>query len=207
MPRPRSLTPARIAEAALAVIDAEGLAALTMKAVAARLGMGTMSLYRYVADRAELEELVVERVLADVDTATPDGPWRERVAVLAGRVRAAVALHPNALPLTAAHRDGSPALARWSESVLEVLTGAGFAGEDRVVALRALVAYLVGAIELEHRGPLEGRSTRRMAELTGFPLLAATARDALALPPGAEFGRGLAALLDGLDGLAGSPPR
>ncbi|GAB2812700.1 TetR/AcrR family transcriptional regulator C-terminal domain-containing protein [Actinocorallia aurea] len=200
MPRPRSLTPDRISEAALAVIDAEGLAALSMKAVAARLGMGAMSLYRYVADRAELEELVVERVMADVDTEVPEGPWRERIAVLAERVRAAVARHPNALPLTAAHRDGSPSLARWSEAVLAVLTGAGFTGADRVVALRALVAYLVGAIELEHRGPLDGRSTRRMAGLTGFPLLAETARDAAALPPGAEFRRGLDLLLDGLAG-------
>ncbi|MDX6738648.1 TetR/AcrR family transcriptional regulator [Actinocorallia sp. A-T 12471] len=200
MPRPRSLTPDRIAEAALAVIDADGLAALSMKAVAARLGMGTMSLYRYVADRAELEELVVERVLADVSTGDAEGTWRERVMTLAERVRAAVGRHPNALPLIAAHRDGSPSLARWTEAVLVVLTGAGFAGRERVVALRALVAHLLGAVELEHRGPLGGRSTRRMTELAAFPLLAETARDALALPPDEEFRRGLDLLLDGLEG-------
>jgi len=67
MPRPRSLTQAAIAAAALAVIDRDGVAGLSMRAVAAELGTGTMSLYRYVADRDELERWVVDLVLAEVD--------------------------------------------------------------------------------------------------------------------------------------------
>jgi AcrR family transcriptional regulator len=127
MPRPRSLTHDQIAEAAVAVIDREGLAAMTMRTVAHELGMSTMSLYRYVSGRDELETLVGEAVLATVDDRPPPpGPWRERVTTMVDRVRAAAACHPGAIPLAVAHRPTSPASRRWSATVLDVLAEAGF---------------------------------------------------------------------------------
>src|SRR5687768_14118372 len=100
MPRPRSLTPTDIAVAALAVVDRDRLAGLTMRAVAAELGMGTMSLYRYVADRDQLESLILDLVLAEVDFTPPPGPWRGQIAALAERVRDAISAHPEVAPLT-----------------------------------------------------------------------------------------------------------
>lgn len=83
MPRPRSLTSTRIATAAIAVVDRDGLDALSMRTVAGELGMGTMSLYRYVADRAELEQLVVDEVLARIDlTTSARASWRTQVIQL-----------------------------------------------------------------------------------------------------------------------------
>ncbi|MFE0643650.1 TetR/AcrR family transcriptional regulator [Streptomyces sp. NPDC058877] len=203
MPRPRSLTPERLAAAALAVIDRDGLAALSMRTVAKELAMSPMGLYRYVADREELEGLVVERVLSAVDTAppAPDAPWRDRIELMAGRLREAVARHPSAVPLTVAHRHRSPAGLRWSEAVLEILTGAGIDGGRRVVALRALHAYITGAIQLEHLGPLAGSGTEAIAALPAdrFPRLAETAHDARAIGPEEEFFGGLRLLLRGLD--------
>ncbi|MET8833765.1 TetR/AcrR family transcriptional regulator C-terminal domain-containing protein [Micromonospora sp. NPDC004540] len=201
MPRPRSLTPDQLADAALAVLDRGGLAGLTMRAVGAQLGTSTMGLYRYVADREELEGLVVERVLAGVDVTPPaGGPWQHRVRVLVDRVRAAVGAHPAVVPLLPAHRHRSPGVLRWAEAVLVVLTEAGFAGTRRVVALRALLSYLIGAIQLEHLGPLAGAGTAAMAQLPrdAFPHMAETARDARGVGPDEEFGGGLALLLDGL---------
>ncbi|MFI9010506.1 TetR/AcrR family transcriptional regulator [Actinosynnema sp. NPDC053489] len=199
MPRPKSLTPSALASATLAVLDREGLAALSMRAVAAELGMGTMSLYRYVADRDGLEALVVEHLLSGVDTVPPRALWDKQVAVLVERVRAAVSAHPEAVPLTMAHRHRSPGLLRWSESVLAVLTAAGFTGEQRVVAMRALLSYLIGAIGLEHRGPLSGVGTDAMATMgEQYPLLAETAATARAIPPDVEFRQGLDVVLSGL---------
>ncbi|GAA0964334.1 TetR/AcrR family transcriptional regulator [Actinocorallia libanotica] len=200
MPRPRSLTPSRIADAALAVLDAEGHGALSMRAVAARLGMGTMSLYRYVEDRSALEELVVERILEPVDLTAPDGAWRHRLLELSERVRRAVAAHPAAIPLAIAHRQSSPTLLRWTETVLDVLTAAGLTGHARAAALRALLAHLIGALELAHGAPLQGEGTRRLSALppADFPLLTATARDAAAISPEEEFRLGLELLLNGL---------
>jgi AcrR family transcriptional regulator len=201
MPRPRSLTTNRIAAAALAVIDRDGLNALSMRAVATELGMGTMSLYRYVSDREELEELVVDLVLSTVDTTRPHrAPWPRQVAILVERVREAVAAHPYVVPLTMTHRHTSRSLLRWSESVLAVLTEAGFTGLHRVIALRALLSYVIGAIQLEHLGALSGPGTAAMANLptNEFPLLSQTARHAQPIPPDEEFRRGLTILLRGL---------
>lgn len=201
MPRPRSLTPEHIAAAALAVADREGLAALTMRAVAAELGMATMSLYRYVTGRAELEGLLVDLVLADVDiTPPPRAQWPKQLTVLVERMRDTVAAHPGIVPLTLIHRHTSTGVQRWSESVLRVLTEAGFTGPQRVVALRGLLSYLIGAVQLEHLGPLSGPGTTTMVDLPKdeYPLLAETARHARRIPAPEEFRRGLTIMLNGL---------
>lgn len=201
MPRPRSLTPTKLADAALAVLDRDNLPGLTMRAVGAQLGTSTMALYRYVADREELEALVVERVLDGVDTRPPvEVPWPDGIRELVDRVRVAVGAHPAVVPLLPAHRHRSPAILRWGEAVLAVLTRAGFRGTRRVVAFRALLAYVVGAIQMEHLGGLGGPGTAVIAALprAEFPLLAETARAAAAVGPDDEFGGGLDLLLDGL---------
>ncbi|MFG1927875.1 TetR/AcrR family transcriptional regulator C-terminal domain-containing protein [Cryptosporangium sp. NPDC048952] len=200
MPRPRSLTPDQLAVAALAVADRRDL---SMRTVAAELGMSTMGLYRYVADREELERLVVDHVFETVDTDPPTGPWEEQVVELAARARAAFAAHPAVVALTLTHRHQSPGTLRWAESLLAVLTDAGFADRERVIAVRAVFSYLVGAMQLEHLGPLSGTGTRALADLPAddFPHTTANARRALALSADEEFTEGLQALLRGLAAL------
>jgi AcrR family transcriptional regulator len=199
MPRPRSLTNDDIARAALAVIDRDGLAALAMRAVAVELGMGTMSLYRYISDRAQLEALVVDLVLAEVDFVPPKrASWQKRLAVLAERVRAAIGAHPEVVSLTMVHRQSSVNSLRWGEAMLGVLTAAGFAGQDRAIALRSLLSYVIGAIQLDYLGPLKGAGTQTIATQEDFPLLAETAQGARKIQPDEEFRRGLGVLLKGL---------
>lgn len=165
MPRPRSLRPEQIAAAALAVIDADGLAALSMRAVARELGMGTMSLYRYVADRDELEVMVVDLVLAEVDLDVPRASPARRLAALAERVRDAAAGHPSVVPLVLTHRHRSPASLRWGEAVLAALTDWGYTGKRRVYAFRAVLAYVLGALQVENFGALTGPGTLVLAQL------------------------------------------
>jgi AcrR family transcriptional regulator len=201
MPRPRSLTHSGIATAALAAIDRAGLAALSMRAVAAQLGVSTMSLYRYVTDREQLEGLVVDLVLSSVDTTPPVGSsWTKQVAALVERIRDAVGAHPSVVPLILTRRHTSETMLRWFEAILGVLADAGFTGAQRVVALRSLSSYVIGAMQLEHLGPLSGSGTAVMANLPhdGYPLLADTARHAQQLPPDEEFRRGLDVILRGL---------
>ncbi|WP_411110202.1 TetR/AcrR family transcriptional regulator C-terminal domain-containing protein [Streptomyces sp. c-19] len=202
MPRPRSLTLEQLALAALAVIDRDGLAGLSMRTVAKELAMSPMGLYRYVADREELEGLVVDRVLGAVDATPPpaDSPWQERVETMAGRLRDAVIRHPGAIPLTVIHRHHAAAGLRWSETVLGILAEGGVDDVRRVVALRALHAYVTGAIQLEHLGALSGDGTAVIANLPKdrFPLLAETARTAGAVGPDEEFFGGLRLILRGL---------
>ncbi|GAB2443224.1 TetR/AcrR family transcriptional regulator C-terminal domain-containing protein [Streptosporangium sandarakinum] len=205
MPRPRSLTPTTLATAALAVIDRDGLAGLTMRTVAKEVGMSTMGLYRYVTDRAELERLVVDLVLSQVDTAPPDpaAPWTDRVAAMVRRLRGAVGTHPSVIPLIVAHRHRSERLLGWSETLVGILKEAGLDGPRRVVALRCLLAYVIGALQLDHLGPLAGPGTSVIADLPEFPLMAETAREARGVGVGAEaeaeFDDGLAAILRGME--------
>ncbi|WP_433516045.1 TetR/AcrR family transcriptional regulator [Nonomuraea sp. CA-143628] len=200
MPRPRSLTPDQLATAALAVIDRDGLAGLSMRAVAQEIGMSTMGLYRYVDDRGELEQLVIDRVLDNVDTMPPDKsrPWRERIEIMVERLRVVVGSHPWLVLLIVAHRHRSVAILRWSEPLAAILAEAGLDGRERVVALRSLLAYVVGAIQIEQLGPLAGAGTQVIADRAELPYLSETAGHAHDVTTDEEFHGGLALLLRGI---------
>ena len=198
MPRPRSLTTERLATATLAVIDRDGLDALTMRSVAKELGMATMSLYRYVTDKDELEVLVVDHVLSGVDLAVPPGDWRDRITEMLSRIREAVVTHPATVPLLLRHRHAVPASLTQIEAMLAILTDAGFTGQRRAIAQRTIVAYFFGMLQNEHYGPLAGAGTAAMAAQERFPLLAETAAVAGKIAGDAEFHTGLEIVLRGL---------
>ncbi|MFE3444238.1 TetR/AcrR family transcriptional regulator [Nocardia sp. NPDC059180] len=201
MPRPRSLTTDDLSGAALAVIDRNGLDALTMRAVAKELGTATMALYRYVADRAALEILVVERIFAAIDLTLPPGlDWRERVRVLLNRTRLASAEHPEAVPLILRHRQSARGSLGLIDATLSALTDGGLTGVDRVIAQRTLIGYLLGFLQNEHYGALSGPGTAIMAGLSPeeYPFLAQTAADARTVTPEHEFRAGLDVILAGL---------
>ncbi|WP_433524735.1 TetR/AcrR family transcriptional regulator [Nocardia pseudovaccinii] len=201
MPRPRSLTSPAIAAAAVAVLDRDGLSGLTMRAVAKELRIATMGLYRYVADRDELEMLVVDHLLADIDLTPPADPdWRDRIAALLDRMRTTVSAHPAAIPLVVRHRQSAPNSLRWIEAMLTVLTDAGFTGIGRVLAQRTLMAFLLGHLQNEHYGPLSGAGTAAMTQLmpADYPLLVQTATEARNIDADTEFRLGLETVLRGL---------
>ncbi|MFE6772485.1 TetR/AcrR family transcriptional regulator [Streptomyces fimicarius] len=86
---------AEITTAALALADAEGLAAVSMRALAQRLGTGPASLYRYVGSRDELLDLMADAVAAELDLcAAPTGDWLDDLVGLARQSKAAHVRHP-----------------------------------------------------------------------------------------------------------------
>nr|WP_232541562.1 TetR/AcrR family transcriptional regulator C-terminal domain-containing protein [Nocardia bovistercoris] len=196
------MTTADLAAAAIAVIDRDGLPALTMRAVAKELRVATMALYRYVTDRDHLEILVVDRVLEGVDlTLPPDTDWRARIDLLMHRMRDAVSAHPETVPLFLRHRQSATATLRYIEATLAVLTDAGFDGRDRVIAQRAIIGFLLGFLQNEHHASLRGPGTEAMARLSPheYPLLVQTASQAREVSPAEEFSGGVRILLRGLD--------
>jgi AcrR family transcriptional regulator len=202
MPRPRSLTSHAIAAAALRIVDRDGLTLLSMRTVAGELGVSAMALYRYVASREELETLVVEEVLRGVDlTAPPAQTWQMRLRSLAERARRAVGDHPAVVPLLLTRRHGSESSVRWGEAMMRALADGGFGGTLRALAFRALLSYILGAVQVEHFGALNGSGTAAIARLPPdqFPMLAETARHARRINPDREFVAGLEAVLAGLD--------
>jgi AcrR family transcriptional regulator len=208
VPRPRSLDQASIAAAALAVIDRDGLAALTMRAVAAELGVATMSLYRYVSGREEVERLIVDRIFLAADArVSPEASWQRQVTELSEAVRSAVGEHAAVIHLLLVHFQHSSGAWNWLTALLGTLSRAGFTTPQRVVAVRSLQAYVIGMLQTQFLNPIHGAGTTALASLSPdeYPLIVQTAQAALSMTPEQEFGHGLALLLKGLESLPEEP--
>lgn len=105
MGRPRTplLSRERIRDTALALIDAEGLPALSMRKLAAELGVQAASLYSHYATKDELLEDVASSIMSQVDaSAFESADWRQGVLSWARSYRSALAAHPNFVPFIAA---------------------------------------------------------------------------------------------------------
>ncbi len=133
-PRARTLSRGAIAEAALAIIDAEGLDAVTMRTVAHSLGTGPASLYAHVAGKDELLELVIERVIGEADfSVVPDpGRWSEQLKDQVREMRTVFGRHRDLARASFARIPLGENALRGSEAMISILR----AGElpDQVVA-------------------------------------------------------------------------
>jgi AcrR family transcriptional regulator len=128
-PQPRvPITLDRIIAGALELIDRDGLDALSMRNLAAELGTGTTTLYRYVAGKDEVLVLVADAVLGETRLRRPlDGAgWREVLEELAHSMRAALSHHPNVAALFATAVPVGPNSLRGRELSLGVLRACGF---------------------------------------------------------------------------------
>ena len=122
----------RIVDAALALLDAEGFEAVTMPSLAKRLGVGTMSLYRHVADKDDLINAVAERVLSGV--AVPDGDpddWEGRVVGYLRALRDAAIAHPALSRILAERGLTVGPVFEQLEAVHAILRAAGFSDLGR----------------------------------------------------------------------------
>jgi AcrR family transcriptional regulator len=156
----RGLSLDRIVTATLELVDEQGIGAATMRAVSSRLEVRSMSLYRYVRDRDELFDAVVERIvneLADdpeVQLRPVDG-WRPYLTRMAHGVRRYARAHPHAFPLVATRPPTAPWVnpplrsLRWVEAMLTGLAAEGFSDEQVLFTYRTFNSYLLGALLLE----------------------------------------------------------
>lgn len=142
-----TLSRARVVDGALALIDADGLEAVTMPALAKQLGVGTMSLYRHVEDKRDLVNAVAERVLGGVQV--PDGnddDWEGRVVGYLRALREAAIEHPALARILAEHGLTVGPVFDQLERVHTILRRAGFSDTDAVRAFYALFVYVFGFV-------------------------------------------------------------
>lgn len=148
----RTLSEERVTETALALVDREGGAALSVRRVALELGVRPNALYTYVPDRAGLERALVEWVMLQADLAHLDGParaWRSRIRDYALALRSALLDHPAVAPLLmTAPMDGPAALAV-GERLIAAFEDAGLTGKAPARACWVLIVYVVGAVALD----------------------------------------------------------
>lgn len=158
--RRAGLSVERIVDATLALIDEQGIGAASMRVVASRLGVRAMSLYKYVENRDELFDAVVDRVVNElgddpqVQTRPVQG-WRPYLSAMAHGVRRYARAHPHAFPLVATRPPAAPWInpplrsLRWVEALLSSLTEQGFTEEQVLFTYRTFNSFLLGYLLLE----------------------------------------------------------
>ncbi|MBT2228983.1 TetR/AcrR family transcriptional regulator [Nonomuraea sp. NEAU-A123] len=138
----------QIVSAALELLDAEGIDALSMRKLGIRLSAGATSMYTHVANKDELLELLVDQVYGEVEVPAADDPagWRAAITRYAHSLRATVLRHPwivSVLGETGVAYLG-PNVMRQNEAILAAFEQGGFTLEAADRALNTVVAYVIG---------------------------------------------------------------
>jgi len=202
----------RIVAGALALIDREGLSALSMRNLATELGTGTTTLYRHVAGKDEVLVLVADAVLEETQALHPlDGMgWRPVIAELAHAMRAALTAHPNVAPVFATAVPVGPNSLRGRELTLRVLRERGF-NETLAADVYTAVAHQVLASVLQEpmndfragglgaSKSLTLRDFYRSLPAGQYPHLVGLADELTSRTATEEFEFGLGCLLDGVE--------
>jgi AcrR family transcriptional regulator len=207
------LTREAIVEAALRVVGREGAQALSMRRVAEELGTGPASLYWHVASKDELANLIIDRVVGEIELPPPDpARWQEQLKEFGLNAWRALARYPGVAALTLGRVPIGPNLMRQLEWSLVLLRGAGI--PDRIAAYAGdLFGLYLGAHGLEQAAgfsaPIgEDRPPEEIARMVRdyfasmppdrFPNVLATLDDLVAGGPQERFELGLDVLIRGL---------
>jgi AcrR family transcriptional regulator len=214
----------RIVQAAVRFIDERGLRELTMRRLGAYLGVEGMALYRHLPGREALLDAVVESVVDEL-YGDPDlgldvpGGWVDYLQRLAHGLRRIALAHPEVFPLVATR----PAAAPWVrpplrslrgiESLLQVMTSAGFSDEDAAAVYRAFSSFLLGHLLLEvsalgvETGPVEEPEVAPVHDLSAYPMLRRLEPHLSQDHSAADFEEALETLLDRIALMLPSRPR
>jgi AcrR family transcriptional regulator len=146
--RDRGLSRAEIIRTAIAVADAEGPDAISMRRIARELGAGAMSLYWHVGSKEELLDLMLESIEAEIEVPEPSGDWRADLGAFAHRTRAAMSRHRWAMEFIGGRPPSGPNDAQNLERLLGLLDGLA---DDRLTMdiLGAVATYVTGAVMRE----------------------------------------------------------
>jgi AcrR family transcriptional regulator len=140
-----ALTRHRVVTEALTLIAEGGVPALTMRGLAARLGVVPGALYRHVPNKDRLQDLVLDGVLAEIDCAVDHTlPWTEQITVLAHRLRTVLAAHPGVAALLSTRDPLGPHSLALAEAFLRPLHAAGFPHRQAGHAFFLIVGYTLG---------------------------------------------------------------
>lgn len=202
-----------IARAAIDLADERGVSALSMRRIATSLGAAPMSLYTYVPGKAELLELMLDAVCAEMPLADTTGrPWRERATAVAEENRELHRAHPWTIAISTDRPVLGPGAMAKYEHELDAFSGLGL--DD--VAIDDSLAFLLSFVRSTARDPAAAPSTTdeqwwranepllaRMFDPATYPNAvrigaAAGSRHGTAFDPEHAFDFGLRRVLDGL---------
>jgi AcrR family transcriptional regulator len=155
----RALSEEQIVDAALALLEEGGTAAMSVRGIAGRVGVAPNAVYTYFPDKAAVERGVVERLLGEVRAAAPprEGEsWRDGIEALAVALHDVLARHPGAVPLTIGGPIDGPHALALGERLLELLDAAGLSPQDAARSSYLLITYAFGSMALDVADPSAG---------------------------------------------------
>lgn len=139
----------QIAKAAVAVADAEGIEAVSMRRIAREVGAGTMTLYRYVRNKDELYALMVDAVLGPDEPRGTRAEWQRMLRDFGCAVRQLVFDHPWWPALQAGVPAPSPKMVRGMESIFAALDGSGLQIDEMLEAMTIVMSFAMGTAQDE----------------------------------------------------------
>jgi AcrR family transcriptional regulator len=199
----------RVLQGAIAVADAAGVRALTIRSLAAELGVKPMSVYYYVANKSEILDGIVDEVFSEIDIPPGNGDWRSEIRRRANSARRVLRRHPWAIALLESRKTPGPATLRHHDAMIGTLRKAGFSVEMTAHAYALLDSYVYGFAIQEAALPFQGPETvagvaePMMEQFPAgeYPHLVELATEYI-LQPGYDFGNefefGLNVILDAL---------
>ena len=210
-PRPRrrrgsrpALDRERVVEAGLQIVDAEGVEALSFRRLAADLGVTPMAVYWHVQDKAELLDLIGERVLEAVDVPPAEGDWRTQLREVHRAMLGPLLEHPNAVELVIGRARFGPAGIALFERILSILRAAGFSPQATFDAYQSLYLFQLGFMATARRTP-EFREVQRQGALYlrsldpgHFPAIGEVAPVIGLRPLADQFEIGLGVVIEGI---------
>jgi AcrR family transcriptional regulator len=170
--RAGELTREDVIGAAAQLVAERGYAGLSMRALAQRCGVATMTLYRHVRTKEDLLGALTDRVLAELELPAPGTlTWQEQLAAVFRSVHDLLLEHPDVVEIAVKQHVAGEAAYRGAEVVLEALRRAGIEGEAAASAFAALFAFTLGFTQqqLQASGPDAGLA-HRQAVLERLPV-------------------------------------
>ncbi len=195
-PRVDGLTIERIVDEALALVDGEGLDALTVRALAARFDTSSATLYRHVASRDELLILLVDQVLGEIRLPDPSLDGRTKVVELSTEFRRVLLAHPNVVDALRAAPLMGPNAVRCADAGLANLLESGYPPDLAVPAYLAMIDYVLGSVFFRSAG---GDPEPVPPAPEGAPTLEANWAEVADSESAKVFAFGLEMFLTGLD--------
>lgn len=197
-----SLSRERIEEAALALVERDGLDGFSTRKLAAELGCEAMSIYHYFPSKGHLLDGLFDRLIGGMPTDDPARPWRERLEASVAAYRAMAHRHPRFFQFIALHRHNTRVGLAWLERTLSILRDAGLGTEAAARYFRVVGYYVVGGVLDETAGYGKGQSAAEPVPEgeadAAFPLVAAVNRYFKPPEYDATFRIGLDLILDGI---------
>lgn len=211
-----ALTRERVLKAALAIVDRSGIDALSMRSVAAELGVEAMSLYRHVANKDALVDGMVALILDEIEVPPTGTQWREAMTRRALSTRSVFLRHPAAAIIVESCATMTPSRLAYSDAVVGLLLADGFTASAAYKAFLTIDSYVFGFLlqELNWPHPTETKPAQDVATGPTVPpslyphfaevmasVMQEVGRLGLSASYEAEFVSGLDLVLDGVERL------